>query len=103
MEEIRKYFERMVTLTESDWKIFSSKLIRRELPKKTVIVKVGQRENYLSFIEKGIIRFCVPTEFDDLTFGFAFSNNFVSAYEYFLTQKPAAYQVETIADTVLWS
>jgi CRP-like cAMP-binding protein len=64
---------------------------------------MGEKENYLSFIEKGIVRKCIPQEFDDLTFEFGFANNFVTAYEYFLTQEPSTYQIETITDTVLWS
>lgn len=103
MEEIRRYFEKSVLLTDNDWQIFSSKLIRQEFSKKTKILKTGQKENHLSFIEKGIIRFIIPTEFDDLTFGFAFANNFVSAYDIFLTQTPSTYELETITDTVLWS
>lgn len=103
MEEIRKYFNKRVLLTDNDWQIFSSKLIRREFSKKTRIVKVGQKENHLSFIEKGIIRFCIPTEFDNMTFGFAFAGNFVSAYDIFLTQTNSTYELETITDTVLWS
>jgi CRP-like cAMP-binding protein len=103
MNEIKRYFEKFVTLSEKDWQIFSSKLVRREFAKKSVLLKVGQKENYLSFVEKGIIRFCIPTEFDDLTFGFAFADNFVSAYDFFLTQQPSNYQLETITETVLWS
>ncbi|WP_281637572.1 Crp/Fnr family transcriptional regulator [Flavobacterium marginilacus] len=103
MEEIKKYFEKNVLLTDSDWQIFSSKLFRREFSKKTKILKIGQKENHLSFIEKGIIRFCIPSEFDDLTFGFAFANNFVSAYDIFLTQTSSTYELETITNTVLWS
>ena len=78
MNRIRQYFEKLVTLSEKDWLIFSSKLKRREFNKNSIVLKVGQNENHLSFIEKGIIRFCIPKEFDDLTFGFAFAepNNY---------------------------
>jgi CRP-like cAMP-binding protein len=103
MIEIKKYFEKIVDISEKDWELFSSKLIRREFLKKSVILKMGEKENYLSFIEKGIVRKCIPQEFDDLTFEFGFANNFVTAYEYFLTQEPSTYQIETITDTVLWS
>jgi CRP-like cAMP-binding protein len=102
MNEIRQYFEKLVTITDSDWQFFSSKLIRQEFPKKTTLLKVGQRENYLSFVEKGIIRFYIPKEFDDLTFGFTFAGNFVSGYDFFLAQTPSTYQLETITDTILW-
>lgn len=103
MNEIRRYFEQLVTISDKDWAVFSSKLIKREFPKKTTLLKVTQQENHLSFIEKGIIRFCIPKEFDDITFGFAFAGSFVSAYDFFLTQKPSNYQLETITETVLWS
>ncbi|GAA3555495.1 Crp/Fnr family transcriptional regulator [Snuella lapsa] len=65
-------------------------------------MKKGDTERYLSFIEKGSIRFYVPNADKDLTFGFVFQNAFVSAYDSFLTQSPCTYTVETIEDTVLW-
>ena len=93
----------MVPISEKDWEFFSSKLIKREFAKKSIILKVGHKENYLSFIEKGIVRKFIPQEIDDLTFEFAFVNNFVSAYDFFLTQEPSTYQLETLTDTILWS
>ena len=103
MDKIRRHFEKLVTISDKDWWVFSSKLVKREFNKKSILLKVNQRENYLSFIEKGVIRFCIPGEFDELTFGFAFAGSFVSAYDFFLTQKPSTYQLETLTDTVLWS
>jgi CRP-like cAMP-binding protein len=103
MNGIRKHLERFVTLTDHDWEIFSSKLIKREFSKKSILLKVGQNEKYLSFIEQGIVRFYIPTKLNDITFGFAFDNNFVSAYDFFLTQEPSNYQLETITNTILWS
>jgi CRP-like cAMP-binding protein len=103
MIEIKKYFQKMVSISEKDWEFFSSKLIKREFAKKSIILKVGHKENYLSFIEKGIVRKFIPQEFDDSTFEFAFVNNFVSAYDFFLTQEPSTYQLETLTDTILWS
>jgi hypothetical protein len=69
MIEIKKYFQKMVPISEKDWEFFSSKLIKREFAKKSIILKVGHKENYLSFIEKGrhiaycetIIREVVPS------------------------------------------
>jgi len=103
MKTIREYFDKIVQQTDKDWQIFSSKLVRKEFPKQTTLLKVGQKENHLLFIEKGVIRFFIPKETDDLTFGFAFPNNFVSAYDSFLTQNPSTYQLETLTDTIVWS
>lgn len=102
MEQIRTLFEKMVALSEKDWELFSSKLTRQQFPKKALLLKTGQVEKYLSFVEKGIIRYFIPGEDKDLTFGFAFDNAFMSAYDSFLSQTPSAYQVETLSETVLW-
>jgi CRP-like cAMP-binding protein len=102
MEKIRNYFESTFKLTEKDWKTFSSKLIRQELPKNHLLLKVGQIEKYLSFVEKGIIRFYIPKEENDLTFTFVFENGFISAYDSFLTKQPTTYNVETLTQTTIW-
>ncbi len=103
MQQIREYFERVSALNENDWQLFSSKLIRREFSKKTLLLKAGQTENYLSFVEKGIIRFFIPKEENDLTFGFAFDKAFMSAYDSFLTRIASIYQLQTLTETILWS
>lgn len=102
MEQIRKYFEKTIKLTDKDWEIFSSKLIKQDFPKKHTLLKAGQVENYLSFIEVGIIRFYIPKEDNDLTFAFAFDNNFVSGYDSFLTRIPSTYHIETLTKITLW-
>lgn len=102
MEQIRRYFEKLVNLTDADWQVFSSKLLRQEFPKGTLLLRSGQTENYLSFIEKGIIRFYVPKAENNVTFSFSFADEFVSAYDSFLTQTPCGYHVETLTETILW-
>lgn len=102
MELIRKYFEKTFKLTDRDWQIFSSKLTRQEFPKKHMLLKVGQVENHLSFVEMGIIRFYIPKEENDLTFAFTFDSNFVSGYDSFLTRTPSTYHIETSTKTILW-
>jgi CRP-like cAMP-binding protein len=102
VEQIRRYFEKSVNLTHQDWQTFSERLIKEEVPKKTLLLKVGQTEDHLSFIETGILRFYIPKEENELTFSFAFNNGFVSAYDSFLTRTPSTYNVETLTKTVLW-
>lgn len=102
MNKIREYFEQIVNISNSDWALFSSKLERSDYPKKAILLKVGQTEKHLSFIEKGSIRFYRPQLENDSTFGFCFENQFVSAYDSFLTQKPCVYHLQTLTETTLW-
>jgi CRP-like cAMP-binding protein len=102
MEHIRSYFKKYTEFTEGDWLIFSSKLKRQNFPKNALLLEKGQIENYLSFVEKGAVRYYIPGESNDITLEFTFENDFIGAYDSFLTRKPSAYNVVTITPTVLW-
>ncbi|MCT4699489.1 Crp/Fnr family transcriptional regulator [Tenacibaculum haliotis] len=102
MNEIRKFIDNISPMNDSDWELFSSKLQEVKLNKNTILLKAGKTENYLSFISKGIIRLYIPKVESDLTFGFLFDNEFVTAYDSFLTQSPSEYQIETLTETTLW-
>jgi CRP-like cAMP-binding protein len=105
MKNFRKYLESIVTISDADWQLLSSKLTCKTLPKKTVFLKVGEIENAISFVESGGVRLYIPKEEEDkeVTFGFSFEGELISAYDSFLTQTPSHYQLETLEDTVLWS
>ena len=102
MEYIRKQFEEIYPMTDQDWQSFYTKLIKQEFPKGSLILKEGQRENYLSFIDRGIIRYYIPKPENDLTFGFSFEGEFTSGYDSFLTRSDAQYSIEALTDTTLW-
>ena len=105
MEQIKAYLDQLATISKEDWDFFTSKLHRREITKKTIFLKLNDIENTISFIESGVVRLFIPKENPDkeITFGFSFKNQFVSAYDSFLTQNPSAYQLQTLTDTSLLS
>ena len=105
MEQIKKYIDQIATISEEDWFFFKSKLQRRILPKKTIFLKINQIENHISFIESGVVRLFIPKENPEkeITFGFSFKDQFVSAYDSFLTQKPSLYQLQTLTETSILS
>ena len=49
------------------------------------------------------MRFYIPRLEDEITFAFAFKQNFVSGYTSFLTREPSKYAIETLTKTSLWS
>ena len=105
MEGFRSYLENIAEVSDYDWDLFSSKLKRREFTKRSKLLVLGETENYISFIEKGIIRLFIPKEEEEkeITFGFSFPGEFISGYDSFLTQRPSKYQLEPLANSVLWS
>ncbi len=104
MNQIRQYLETFTEVNDADWNFFSSKLTKWDFPKKEVILKVGEIENRISFIQKGAVRLMIPREDEkETTFGFSFENEFISAYDSFLTQTPSTYQLETLVQTTVLS
>lgn len=101
MDELKKYFSTLLNINEKDWLVFSSKLIRKKFQKKSTIIRTGQIENSISFIEKGEVRLFIPREEKDITFGFCFKGEFVSAYDSFLTRTSSQYQIQALTDTTL--
>lgn len=102
MQKVKQFLNTIIAVNPEDWEMFLAKMKICEFPKKAVILQQGQIENYLYYIEEGIIRYYIPKEENDLTFGFGFANEFASAYDSFLTQTPCTYQIETLVPTKIW-
>jgi CRP-like cAMP-binding protein len=105
LEQIKTYIDQIATISKLDWDFFKSKLQRRVIAKKTIFLKINEIENHISFIESGVVRLFLPKENPEkeITFGFSFKNQFVSAYDSFLTQKPSLYQLQALTETSILS
>lgn len=58
MEFVKQYLlSKNIPLDEKKWGEFAQKNIRTEFKKKDLILKAGEVENYLSFVENGIAHF----------------------------------------------
>ena len=102
MEQLKRYVNQAYDeLNQDVWDLVTPMLELVNLPKKTPLVKFGEVEKNIYFIKSGSIRFFIPKEEGDLTFGFAFADEFVSAYDSFLNEEPCEYQLETITDTTV--
>lgn len=105
MKQIKNYLDQIATISNSDWDFFMSKLQRRVIPKKSIFLKLHEIENHISFIESGVVRIFIPKENPEkeITFGFSFKDQFISAYDSFLTRKPSAYQLQALTETTIVS
>ncbi len=102
MGYIKEFIEQLTTLSEQEWQLIASYFERRELPKKTQLIRLGETEHYLSFIEKGVVRYYIPDDDNELTFGFSFTKEFTCAFDSFLTRQPSEYEQETLTTTIIW-
>lgn len=105
MQQIKDYLDQIADISDLDWAFFTSKLQPRVIPKKTIFLKINEIENHISFIESGVVRLYIPKENPEkeITFGFSFKDEFISAYDSFLTQKPSVYQLQALTETSILS
>ena len=100
---IRNYIAKISNFNDADWQFFSSRLTKRVIPKKSTFLKVGTVEDNISFIISGMVRLYIPEndKSKEITFGFSFNEQFVSAYDSFLTRKPSLYELQALEDTTM--
>ncbi len=103
MSKIKEFFAKISPLKDKYWQIFYSKLEKREYSKKDIILKQGTVENYLTFVEEGIVRHYFQKIENDITFDFTFEGSFFSAYKSFLKRTPAEYTIQALTNVILFS
>lgn len=105
LEIVHNYINQISEISDVDWNFFSSRLTRRDIPKKTTFLKLGDIENHISFIVSGIVRLYIPKSdpSKEVTFGFSFKSQFVSAYDSFLTRKPSLYELQALTNITILS
>lgn len=102
MGHLRAYYERFRQLDETEWAFIAAHFQRRVFRKNEVVVRLGQTENFLSFIESGLVRCYIPGDENDHTFHFNFEKEFACAYDSFLTRMPSGYEMQALSNTVVW-
>ncbi|MDA8693401.1 Crp/Fnr family transcriptional regulator [Saprospiraceae bacterium] len=104
MEQIKAYLEKIAEISQADWEFFTSKLERQIISKKTIFLKLNTIENHISFIESGVVRLLPKKDpSKEITFGFSFKDQFVSAYDSFLKRTPSNYQMQALTNLSILS
>lgn len=100
--QINNYFKNLLPeITDDEWQAYQDCLTVRYLKKGDFLLKVDAVCNYVSFINKGMVRFYMLVEDKEICTGFYIENQYVASYESFLTRKPTTFNIEAIEDTEL--
>ena len=102
MKSLITYFEKF-GFKESDLTKFLTCVKLRAFSKNDLILYNGQIENYLSFIDNGIVRYYVLANDKEITFDFAFKNSFYCAYDSFYSRTETGVYIQAISDCQLYS
>ena len=102
MKKVKEYINNIVPIDDEEWKLFESKLKYKTIQKKDFLLHKDEVENYISFISSGVVRLFIPGEEKEVTFGFVFQGEFVSAFDSFVTKKKSTYSIQALTDVEFW-
>ncbi len=94
-------FERFVELTDEEWLLFSQGLRVQTLKKKSHFIKAGSVCKSVGLIVSGSVRYYHIKDGEEITGYFSIENDWMSAYNSFLTQQPSLVNVQALEDTGL--
>lgn len=82
---VKTMFDSLIDITENEWYIMKKHLHRVEYRKNEIILDTGNKEDYVYFLAKGIIRyFFYSNKNQDYTLGFRTAPSGFSAYSSFV-------------------
>jgi CRP-like cAMP-binding protein len=74
-----------------------------ELEKGSFLIKEGKICEHVYFLEKGCLRGYYNLDNREITYWFAFENNFVTSLLSFVTRKPGMENIQLLEDCKLWA
>jgi CRP-like cAMP-binding protein len=103
LEMLRQYVSGYVALTKEEFAVLSDKLVVRNFDKKQQLVGVGDVEEYLNFIVKGLARLYFLKGKTEVITNIAKEGEIISSSSSFLSGAPSCYNVETLEPCTLLS
>jgi CRP/FNR family transcriptional regulator, anaerobic regulatory protein len=89
---------RILPLTENEWNDFAGRLTLKSFNKGDYLIREGQVENYIFFLNRGATRNYFIKDGKEFTVDFHFEGDFVTAYYSFITREPSAIFIELLED-----
>src|SRR5580693_7214421 len=103
LEMLRQYISAYAALTGAEFAVLAEKLVVREFDRRQLLVRVGEVEEYLSFVVKGLARMYFYKGKTEMITNIAKEGELIGSSSSFLSGKPSYYFVETLEPTTLLS
>lgn len=103
MKSLVQHIHQYCHLSNSTLKSLATTLKKVELRKGAFLTMEGKICDHVYFLEKGAVRGFYNLEGKEISYWFAFENNFVTSFLSFITRKPGMENVQLMEDSVLWA
>src|SRR5688572_28603371 len=103
VSRIKEYIGRFLTLTPEEWNALAETFEVRTCDKKVKLLEIGEVENYIHFVVKGLARKYFYKEGEEIITQLAKEGELINSSVSFLSQQESIYVVETIEPTTFIS
>lgn len=97
-DQLRHRLSDLTPLTDEQWLRFLTIVEPVTYAKNDLMLEAGQVEQYIYFLNEGMIRLALNNDGKDISIDFVFSPDFSSAYSSFLSGLPSAFSVQALTD-----
>jgi CRP-like cAMP-binding protein len=92
-----QFLNKFIPLTQEEYDtLILPCIIKRKFEKKSVITRTGEIENYLNFVDRGLVRKYYKKENDEINTQISYEGHIIHAQESFHSRTPSEYTIETI-------
>jgi CRP-like cAMP-binding protein len=96
LNELRKYLEQHLRITDEDWELIVPKLSKDDCQKGDVLTSLSMVEDKLYFLLDGAFRLFYEQETKDVTINIGFPNSFMSSYSSYLTRQSSNFILQAL-------
>lgn len=97
---------RGIRLTPEEQSFFCEHFEREEIKKNEFSIRIGDFENHLYFIEKGILRYWATNSQNEsekeITFWFSFPGEFANSYFSLKEKQPSLINIQALTNCTIW-
>jgi CRP-like cAMP-binding protein len=103
LDMLRQYVSGYVALTNEEFALLAEKIAVRSFDKRQQLVGVGEVEQFMNFLVKGLVRMYFLKGRTEVITNIAKEGELISSSASFLSGEPSCYFVETLEPTVMLS
>ncbi len=101
--KVNSKLDKTLKFTDEEKTYLDKAFKRYEIKKNECVIKEGEYENYIYFIEIGLFRYWTSNyKGKETTFWFSFSKEFMNSYYSLVNTEPSKFNIQALTDSIIW-